>query len=548
MAGASVFELTSLILLLQFSVISSYLLNSTGGTFPSSVYQEALFSYIFVDSLDSVTYAALGSGAGKCNIMGYWHTANTNSFLSSSTKSRDTLICTDKCITSSSISMCGNSSILYPRFDKATRHPLVNFAGSDSLLGAADYKAFPDLQMLPSVAGAVVPIYNIPELRGNTLVLSRSTIAGIFLGNINKWNDPRILADNSNYQVKQALIGINKSIKVVVRTDSSGTSEIFSTGLYLFDPPGKKIPDYSFGATSGKGSTPTWCGPLTDEIQIITTRNCDSSLPDSQKIIRLSLIGTDYIVRSTVMRCDATDVAVKAAFEAVYGAGSILVTRSLPDNTGSSYAFTIGYWGSKLTTKNWYQPAVLSSASPITVSITTLQEGGYLNSHYNSSYVITAETQSIWVNTAAYNLSFNISNPNSNKPSVTSTTINVAVPSLLSAIKSALHQVAPTLVSSVKQISHSPSTWLEFQIVFNMSNPNPPQPLLFAIHMANSSIGNVVVSRYLTGYNYPLFYDSVHPLGYSGSGRYTCYKHMQNLTAWSYYTGNGNKGVIAEVI
>ena len=536
--------------LLSLSFAIDFKLNSTGGTFPDSVYQETVFSYEFVNKIDEsmVTYAALGSSAGKCNIMGYWSTANTNFFLSQQTKTRDTLICTDQCNSPSSISICGNSSILFPRFDSGIRKPLINFAGSDSVLGNADYNAFPDLQMFPSLAGAVVPIYNIPDLNGHVLALSRGTMAGIFLGNIKQWNDPKVLADNADAQVRQILSGLNQMINVVVRTDSSGTTEIFSTALYLFDPPGAKSPDNSFGASAGKGSTPRWCEPLTDEVQIIAIRNCESSYPSAQKQVTMLLVGTDFVVRSISVSCDATATAMKAAFETVYGAGSILVTRSLPDNTGSSYAFTIGYWGSKLTTKNWYQPAVLSTISPVTASVTTLQEGGYLNSHYNSSYVITSEMQSIWINMAANNNSFNLTNPNSAYPSTMSTTINPSAPNLLATIKAALQQVAPALVSTVKQITHSPSTWVEFQVTFNMSQPNPRQPKALVAHMVSAlGLGSVAVTRYLTGYNYPVFYDSTHPLGYSGSGKYTCYKHMQNLTAWSYYTGSGNKGVIAEV-
>jgi len=148
-------------------------------------------------------------------------------------------------------------------------------------------------------------------------------------------------------------------------------------------------------------------------------------------------------------------------------------------------------------------------------------------------------------------VSFNLSNPNAANSYAMSTTINlsVTVPNLLSAIKGALQQIAPAQISSVKQISHVPSTWIEFQIIFYMTTPNPHQPQLLVAHSTNSNIaaGNLVITRLLTGYNYPLFYDNLHPIGYSGSGRYTCYKHMQNLTAWSYYTGNGNKGVISEV-
>jgi hypothetical protein len=51
----------------------------------------------------------------------------------------------------------------------------------------SDLDNFPDLQMFPAVAGAVVPIYNIPEIPSNSnlsLVLNRKTLKNIFIGNI----------------------------------------------------------------------------------------------------------------------------------------------------------------------------------------------------------------------------------------------------------------------------------------------------------------------------------------------------------------------------
>ena len=72
------------------------------------------------------------------------------------------------------------------RRDASRRIPLTDIGASDGLLGAADYLNFPDIQMLPAAAGAVVPIYNIPELVtlriGDPLILSRSSLVNIFMG------------------------------------------------------------------------------------------------------------------------------------------------------------------------------------------------------------------------------------------------------------------------------------------------------------------------------------------------------------------------------
>ena len=525
--------------------VEGYYLNATGGTFPNSVYQEATFAYQFVESQDVVTYFPLGSGTGKCNIMGYWQTANTNSYLTAATKARDTLICTDKCITPASIKICGNNSLVHPRFDKAARHPLVHFAASDSVLGSADYAAFPDLQMFPAVAGAVVPIYNIPELLGNTLVLSRSTISGIFMGNVKRWNDNRILKDNSGI-TKSILANLNAFITVVVRTDSSGTSEIFSNGLASFDPCCVNSPDFSFATVIGSGSTPKWCGAITDEVQIITAKNCTAAQSSKSRTITMVVIGPQYIPTAVSFYCNDTAATVLSVFNQIYGAGNVLVSRSFTNSSKSPiYSFTVGYWGAPMTGKNWYLPQVTVSPGPMTVTVSTLQEGGFFNSHFNSSaYYVTPEIQSIWVRTSI-SATFNLSNPNTVTPALQSPSISTTSTSLLSAVKSALRVIGPSAVSSVVLNNHTATGWVEFQITFNMTKPNPANLQLLVVHTSVS--GAVQVTRLLASNNYPLFYNSRSPEGYSGSGQYTCYRHDQGLQAWSYFTGNGNKGVIAAV-
>eukprot|EP01041_Mallomonas_annulata_P011950 gene11950-25036_t len=170
---------------------NSFDINATGGSFPEAVY--------------------------------------TNQPLLTNLKTEDSLICTDQC----TLSTCGFDSKSTPRPDWNIRHPLVDFAGSDSLLNKNDYKAFPDLQILPAMAGAAV--YNVHELTGmpNALVLSRTTIADIYLGSIRLWNDTRILKDNTE-SVRQFLSGLSKEIKVVVRGDVSGTTDIFNSALGSF--------------------------------------------------------------------------------------------------------------------------------------------------------------------------------------------------------------------------------------------------------------------------------------------------------------------------
>ena len=55
--------------------------------------------------------------------------------------------------------------------------------------------------------------------------LTADTLAGIYLGKITKWNDPKLAADNNGVSLPDA------NINVVHRSDGSGTSFIFTTYL-----------------------------------------------------------------------------------------------------------------------------------------------------------------------------------------------------------------------------------------------------------------------------------------------------------------------------
>ena len=83
--------------------VSSFNLNGTGATFNNALYQEATFAYQFVQSEDVMNYFATGSSGDLCNIMGYWHTSDTNPNAwkpPSATLKSDSNICTDKITTS----------------------------------------------------------------------------------------------------------------------------------------------------------------------------------------------------------------------------------------------------------------------------------------------------------------------------------------------------------------------------------------------------------------------------------------------------------------
>jgi phosphate transport system substrate-binding protein len=82
---------------------------------------------------------------------------------------------------------------------------------------------------LPTVLGAVVPIYNLPGTQGE-LKFNGPVLADIFLGKITKWDDPAIVKLNGGMKLPST------DITVVHRSDGSGTSYIWVDFLAKVSP------------------------------------------------------------------------------------------------------------------------------------------------------------------------------------------------------------------------------------------------------------------------------------------------------------------------
>jgi phosphate transport system substrate-binding protein len=120
---------------------------------------------------------------------------------------------------------------------------LVDFGASDmpmtdDMLSASPIK----LIHIPTVLGAVVPVYNVPGVKD--LRFSSDVLADIYLGKISNWNDARIAKDNPDAKLP------DQKIIVVHRSDGSGTSFIWTDFL------SKVSKDWAGGP--GKGSSPAW--------------------------------------------------------------------------------------------------------------------------------------------------------------------------------------------------------------------------------------------------------------------------------------------------
>ena len=148
----------------------------------------------------------------------------------------------------------GGSSAGRSASDKQTA--LVNFSDTPHTAARAG------VIHAPVIAGPIAVIYNIGN--NKPLYLSPATVAGIFGGTITKWNDPKIVAEN-NRSIKETIFktdgkGVtvknkagkpevlreverkirytlpNKPIKVIYRSDGSGTTGNFTAALRALAP------------------------------------------------------------------------------------------------------------------------------------------------------------------------------------------------------------------------------------------------------------------------------------------------------------------------
>ena len=144
------------------------LINGVGATFPYPIYSKWAFEYRKVDATVGINYQSQGSGAGQKSIL-----------------------------------------------DRT-----ADFGASDGPMSDADLAKAPGkILHIPTVAGADVLTYNLPN--NPKLQLDGATVAEIFLGKINRWNDPKIAAQNPGVTLPAS------AIAVVHRSDGSGTTYIF---------------------------------------------------------------------------------------------------------------------------------------------------------------------------------------------------------------------------------------------------------------------------------------------------------------------------------
>jgi phosphate transport system substrate-binding protein len=119
----------------------------------------------------------------------------------------------------------------------------VDFGASDAPMKDSDMAGAPSrILHLPIVAGGVAIIYNLPG--SPKLKLDGTTIAGMFLGRITQWNDPKIAALNPGVHLPSL------PVVPVHRSDGSGTTFIFTDYLSVVNP--------AWAAKVGKSVSVRW--------------------------------------------------------------------------------------------------------------------------------------------------------------------------------------------------------------------------------------------------------------------------------------------------
>ena len=157
---------------------SAETINAAGATFPAPIYQKWFENFHKAHPDIQINYQSIGSGGGIRQL-----TEGTVDFGASDMPMTD------------------------DQLSKVTKFKVLHF---------------------PTVLGGIVPTYNVPGAA--SLKFSGDTLAGIYLGNIKKWNDAALKKDNPGVNLP------SDDITVVHRSDGSGTSFVFSDYLSKVSP------------------------------------------------------------------------------------------------------------------------------------------------------------------------------------------------------------------------------------------------------------------------------------------------------------------------
>jgi len=113
---------------------------------------------------------------------------------------------------------------------------LQKFRAKEVTFGASDVAPSDEVLakdqwvLVPTFVTGVVPAINLPRVGSNRLKLTPETLAGIFMGTIQRWNAPEIQTANPDLALPDL------PIKPIVRSDGSGTTYYFADYLSRVSP------------------------------------------------------------------------------------------------------------------------------------------------------------------------------------------------------------------------------------------------------------------------------------------------------------------------
>ncbi len=106
----------------------------------------------------------------------------------------------------------------------------VTFGATDAPVKGEDLDKNGQVQF-PAIIGGTVPVINLSGFRPGELRITGPVLADIYLGNITKWNDPKITTLNPGKNLP------DQNITVVHRADGSGTTFNFTDYLATVSKP-----------------------------------------------------------------------------------------------------------------------------------------------------------------------------------------------------------------------------------------------------------------------------------------------------------------------
>jgi phosphate transport system substrate-binding protein len=119
----------------------------------------------------------------------------------------------------------------------------VAFGATDAPVKGEDLEKR-DQTQFPAIIGGTVPIVNLDGFRPGELRITGPVMAEVFMGNITRWNDPKLVALNPGKSLP------NMAITVIHRADGSGTTFNWTDYLTVVSP--------EWGQRVGRGAAVKW--------------------------------------------------------------------------------------------------------------------------------------------------------------------------------------------------------------------------------------------------------------------------------------------------